>query len=471
MALLKRLSYRELRELDHHMPQQQGSTLLTLSGLKATRLGNEREAYVYVPESYGRQPERRYPVLYMHVGQHVFEPVKSNGEAWRMHEVLDRLIAEQLIEDILLVAVEHKYEDGKSEYFHDHSAYPIQCVGGLYEHFLVHELKPYIDRIFRTLPGPEHTALMGSSAAGIATYNIGLRNPDTFGMLGMLSPFFVQVDPRTLVETKQYRLYETLPSQKLWLDIGGMEGFFMPRHVKEVALALLQAGYPHGEKLLYLDAPLAAHTEPDWGKRAHMPLLHFFGRRSAATVSVELHGADTIGLAGPGSSLNPVVTLDNGLAYTDLAGEYEVLHPELLAISPDGMLHPLAPGATVVLYRQGALEARRSIRIAEALAETIILDIEIDVPPSTPDDDYIYATFPVPKLRKGLYGGQIPLPRGLRFLFNISRGYDLHETDEQGLPIAPRTIIADRDQSVRYSVHGWSDQLPAAGSATGGELS
>jgi len=449
------------------MSHQQGSTLFTLSQLKATRLGNEREAYIYLPASYPEQPDKRYPVLYMHVGQHVFEPTKANGDAWRMHEVLDRLIAEQLIDEVLLVAVEHKYEEGKSEYFHELSAYPVTCVGADYEHFLIHELKPCIDRLFRTLPGPEHTALMGSSAAGVATYNIGLRHPEVFGMLGMLSPFFVQVDPTTRVETRQYRLYEQAhPGQKLWLDIGGMEGFFMTRHVKDAVLALQALGYRQGEQLYYLEEPGAAHTEPDWGKRAHMPLLHFFGR-PAEPVSVQLHGPETIGVSGPTSHLNPIVTLANGLSYTDLSGMYEVSQPELLAVAPDGTLQPLAPGNVEVRYRCGELEDRLTITIVEALSETVILDIEIEVPLETPDDPFIYATFPVPKLRQGLYGGKIPIPRGLGFVFPISRGYDLQEMEGPGQPVPPRTLIADRDQTVRYHVRCWSDQF-AATSALGG---
>lgn len=451
------------------MPQQ-GSKILTLSGMKASLLGNEREAYVYVPESYGKDPDRRYPVLYMHVGQHVFQPTKENGEAWRMHEVLDRLIGEERIQEILLVAVEHKYQDGQSEYFHDSCAYPIQCVGDRYEYFLIHELKPYIDRVFRTLPGPEHTALMGSSAAGVATYNIGLRNPDVFGMLGMLSPFFVQVDPVTLAETRQYRLYDTLAAHKLWLDIGGMEGFFMPRHVREVALSLLAAGYAQGERLYYLDEPEAAHTEPDWGRRAHMPLIHFFGAKTEP-VSIVLHGADRIGLVGPEVYLNPVVTLVSGLSYTDLEGEYEVLDPSVLEVGPDGRLHPLATGSTEVIYRLGALQAFKTIGVVGSLTDTVVLDIEISVPSHTPEDAGLYATFPVPKLRRGLYGGKICVPRGLRFQFIISRGYDLHEMDDQGYPVRPRTIIADRDQLIRYTVPSWSDQPPAPRAVAGGGLS
>lgn len=143
------------------------SKLIVLPGVHASRLGNERDIYIYLPVGYDDDPSVRYPVLYMHVGQHVFEPSKPSGESWGMHRVADRLLAEGLIRPIIIVAVEHKYEDGTSEYFHDLCAYPIRCVGELYEHFLIEELKPIVDRAFRTLPDADHTALMGSSAAAL----------------------------------------------------------------------------------------------------------------------------------------------------------------------------------------------------------------------------------------------------------------------------------------------------------------
>lgn len=273
------------------MSNSDQSQLVVLSGIHASRLGNDREVYVYLPAGYDDDLSQRYPVLYMHVGQHVFNPRKESGESWGMHRVADRLIAEGLIQPIIIVAVEHKYEDGTSEYFHDLCAYPIRCVGEDYEHFLIEELKPLLDRSFRTLPQAESTGLMGSSAAGIATYNIGLRNPDVFGMLGILSPFFVKVDPYTLEETLQYRLYPQNKGQKIWLDIGGAEGFFMPGHVKRVAEDMLNKGWKQEEELYYFEDREAAHSEWDWGRRAHMPLIHFFGDKGTA-VKVELQGPD-----------------------------------------------------------------------------------------------------------------------------------------------------------------------------------
>lgn len=437
----------------------QTSQLIVLPGIRASRLGNEREIYVYLPAGYEEKADARYPVLYMHVGQHVFEPRKQSGESWAMHRIADRLIADGLIRPIIIVAVEHKFEDGTSEYFHDLCAYPIRCTGKQYEHFLVKELKPMIDGRFRTLTDAAHTALMGSSAAGIATYNIGLRNPNVFGLLGILSPFFIQVEPSTLKENPQYRLYPYNEGQKLWLDIGGAEGFFMPVHVQAAAEAMLNEGWKQGEELYYFQDKEAAHSEWDWGRRAHMPLLHFFGGKGVAT-SVALEGPDLVGIVGPTTYANAVVTLGSGLRFSDLSGRYRSLQPQIMDVAPNGRLLPKQPGSATVVYEYDGLQTSKPYTVTEQLSETVTIELEVRVPPSTPEDAEIFATFGIPKLEKGLYGGAIRLPRNLVFDFLITRGYEKEEVDEEFRPIPYRRLVADADKKVSYTVNNWIDLNP-----------
>lgn len=435
------------------------SRIETLRGVRASRLGNERDVRVYLPAGYDSGEPARYPVLYMHVGEHVFEPRKRSGESWEMHRVADRLIGKGLIPPIIIVAVDHKHEEGSSEFFHELSAYPVRCVGELYEHFLIEELKPAIDRRFRTLPEARHTALMGASAAGIATYNIGLRRPDVFGMLGILSPFFVKVDPGTLEETPQYRQYPRNEGQKIWMDIGGAEGFFMPSHVRRVAEQMLDAGWKQGDQLYYYHEMDAAHSERDWGRRAPMPLLHFFGERGKA-VGVALEGPDVAGVAGPSVYVNAVVALDNGLRFSDLEGRYRSDNPDLLEVTPTGRLLPKRPGTATVHYEYGGLHTSKRYTVTERLSDTVDVELEIRVPSSTPEDAVIYATFPVPKRSKGLYGGTMRLPRNLTFDFWITRGYNMDETDEDGGAVPYRRLVTDKDHKACFTVRRWSDLPP-----------
>lgn len=435
------------------------SRLMVLSEVRASRLGNTRNVWVYLPAGYDETRPKRYPVLYMHVGQHVFEPQKLSGESWGMHRIADRLIAEGLIEPILIVAIEHKHEAGESEYFHDLCAYPIRCTGDKYEHFLIHELKPMIDERFLTLTDAANTALMGSSAAGIATYTIGLRNPDVFGRLGILSPFLMKVDPDTLEETPQYRLYPYNAGQRVWLDIGGAEGFFMANHVKQLADAMLKAGWKQGEELYYLEDKEAAHSEWAWSRRAYMPLLHFFGK-PGTPVHVALEGPDTVGVIGPVTVINAVVTVHNGIRFSQLEGSYRTEHPDILEVTPDGRLLAKQPGETTVHFEHEGLMASRLYTVTGELSNTVEIDLEIHVPGNTPEDAEIYATFPVPKLAEGLYGRVVRLPRHLTFDFLITRGYDKEEVDAHYKPLPYRRLVADRDKKVRYTVSHWSDLKP-----------
>ncbi|MFE9278114.1 alpha/beta hydrolase-fold protein [Paenibacillus glucanolyticus] len=444
------------------------SRILSLSGLNASRLNNERDAWIYLPPSYDDLQSLRYPVLYMHVGQHVFQSRKRSGETWGLRETLDGLIRNGEIQEIIVVAVEHKQNEGASEYFHDQCAYPIQMLGEQYEFFLIYELKPIIDRMFRTLSDASHTALMGSSAAGLATYNIGMRNPDVFGLLGMLSSFFVHLDEETFVEQKQYRPHKPNPGQKLWLDIGGAEGFFMPIHVRSVAEELLSSGCVQGETLYFYEEPDAAHAETDWGRRAQLPLRFFFGREGVSQ-RVDLFGPDTVGMEGASATLNAVVTLDNGLMYTDLEGGYTVDHPAILEVTPEGRLHPRKPGETIVRYQNRNLQASMKIAVVEKLSATVTVEVEVSVPDTTPEDASIHAVFKLSKVRKGLYRGTAGLPRGVCFRFKVSRGYEKEEADDQNRPVPYRRLNADRDQKVSYIVDNWID-LPA-GEHTKGELS
>src|SRR5207302_8515150 len=62
-------------------------------------LGNRRDVLVYLPPSYSRFSRRRYPVLYLHDGQNVFDSATSfAGVEWGVDETAQRLIRQKLIE-------------------------------------------------------------------------------------------------------------------------------------------------------------------------------------------------------------------------------------------------------------------------------------------------------------------------------------------------------------------------------------
>src|SRR5215831_10270041 len=152
-------------------------------------LGNRRDVLVYLPPGYRRLSGRRYPVLYLHDGQNVFDTATSfAGVEWGVDETAERLIRTKIIEPVIVVAVANMGEDRVHEYTPTPGV--IEAKGRrkkrsrglarLYGRFLIEELKPFIDRKYRTKPDPEFTGLGGSSLGGLVTLAIGILYPDAF---------------------------------------------------------------------------------------------------------------------------------------------------------------------------------------------------------------------------------------------------------------------------------------------------
>lgn len=436
------------------------SRLIEIKQFHSDILSNDRDMYVYLPPGYESNASERYPVLYMHDGQHVFFQDRK-GESWDVHHTVDRLVAEGKMREIIVVAVAHVEDARIAEYMHanpeGHNVFDMTNQGELYEQFLLREVKPYIDSQYRTLPGREHTALMGSSAGGLVSYNIGFRHPDTFGMIGALCPFFVSVDPSTLEERWQSNVYTRKEDLKIWMDVGDSEGFtVMEKHVRHVADVLLDAGYRSGDDFMFYVAVGSGHSQTDWAARVHAPLLYFFGD-IGTPVRVDLHGPDVIGLEGPRRSLNPVVHYDSGFMMTDLCGRYEAENPEIVEAGEDGKLLPKKAGRTTVTYTGHHLTASLDMEIVPHISETVAVELYVKVPEFTPPTDKLYAGIELPPIREGLYGGTFEVPRNVSFVFRISRGLGKHETDRIGNEIPYRTFTTDDGLVLNFEVENWVD--------------
>jgi metallo-beta-lactamase class B len=147
------------------------------------QLGRSRRVWIYLPSGYARST-RRYPVLYMHDGQNVFDAATSFAGEWGVDEALDSLRARAIV-----VAVDNGGASRLSEYNPWKAANP--SLGGgdgdRYLDFLVTTLKPSIDERFRTLRDPAHTGIMGSSMGGLISLYAALKRPDVFGRAAVFS--------------------------------------------------------------------------------------------------------------------------------------------------------------------------------------------------------------------------------------------------------------------------------------------
>ena len=163
--------------------------------------GKTRRVYLYLPESYNREPERRYPVMYMFDGHNVFfDSDATYGKSWGMNKYMRRTRKQMII-----VAVECNHEgNGRlREYapfsFANSTLGRIPSKGKVYMDWMVNTLKPMIDAKYRTLPDREHTVLCGSSMGGLmALYGATAYN-HVFQRAACLSPS-LWVSPGKVVE-------------------------------------------------------------------------------------------------------------------------------------------------------------------------------------------------------------------------------------------------------------------------------
>ncbi|HET9300918.1 MAG TPA: alpha/beta hydrolase-fold protein [Candidatus Polarisedimenticolaceae bacterium] len=230
-----------------------------------------RAVQVYLPPGYARERERRYPVLYLHDGQNVFDGAAA-GMEWQVDEAVESLVRQGQIEPLIVVAVANT--DARTD---EYTPTAQEGRGGgkaaVYARFLCQELKPFIDRSYRTLPGPADTAVGGASHGGLVSLWLALTHPGTFGTALALSTSAGWDDARIV---KQVQALPAKPPVRIWLDVGLREGEWFVTSNRQLRDALAAKGWTLGEDLRYLEQEEGAHDEISWASR--MPAILTFLR-------------------------------------------------------------------------------------------------------------------------------------------------------------------------------------------------
>lgn len=151
-------------------------------------LNQHRRVWVYLPAEY-KTSNKRYPVIYMHDGQNLFDELTAVGRSgpieWRVDETIDEAKAGAIV---IAVAHPDSYADREKEYLLFPRIEGQEVKGADYLADIVKVLKPYVDREYRTLSGTAFTAMAGSSLAGLLSLYAGMLYPHVFGTLGVFSP-------------------------------------------------------------------------------------------------------------------------------------------------------------------------------------------------------------------------------------------------------------------------------------------
>ncbi len=161
-----------------------------------TKLGKTRRVWVYLPSNYNKT-KKRYPVLYMHDGQNLFDELTAPFGEWGVDECLDTM-CKKLNFDVIVVGIDNGKDERLSEYSpYDFKVKPdevntwdVKGTGDLYLASLVSDLKPYIDSAYRTKSGVKSTHICGSSMGGLISLYAIMRYPEVFGTAGVFSPSF-----------------------------------------------------------------------------------------------------------------------------------------------------------------------------------------------------------------------------------------------------------------------------------------
>jgi predicted alpha/beta superfamily hydrolase len=170
-------------------PSTAGPSVQVLKpALEMPGLDRSRTLRIYLPPGYARG-NARYPVIYMHDGQNLFDDATAYAGEWGVDEAMDELARRTGFEAIVV-----GIDNGGDKRMNELSPWPHPqhgaAEGEAYLRFVVEVVKPFVDRIYRTRPDAEDTAIIGSSMGGLASHYAWLARPDLFRRAGVLSPSY-----------------------------------------------------------------------------------------------------------------------------------------------------------------------------------------------------------------------------------------------------------------------------------------
>ena len=226
------------------------------------QLGKKRRIGVLLPFDYYTNPNKNYPVLYLHDGQNLFDDGAPFG-TWGVDKRL-AVMSEKGVGEMIVVAIDH----GGSERINEFSPPTVAKTkfgaseGRQYVRFMIDTLKPYIDNNYRTLPSREHTGIGGSSMGGLISIYAGLMRPDLFGKLMIFSPS-LWVSPKIYFESIKFA---SPYDMKIYLYAGGREGSNMVPSAQRLKTILEKQGINGKTVQLQLSIdPSGQHNEARWG--------------------------------------------------------------------------------------------------------------------------------------------------------------------------------------------------------------
>lgn len=268
------------------------------------RAAGPMTVWVWLPPGYDQAKGKRFPVLYMHDGQNLFDrKLTGYNQEWQIDEAIPRMARQGDLRSWIVVGV----QSPKARY---HALFPEKMLpllssefrnrvenldageprgpltGDAYLKFMVDVVKPRVDREYRTLKGPVDTAVMGSSMGGLMAFYAMAEYPHVFGQaaavsmhVGLANSSEKGIDhAKAAAEAADaFRRYlatsRMKPGQnRLYIDhgTGTLDGSYGPYSAALVPM-LEKLGWK-GPNFIFRTYAGAEHNETAWAQRVDIPL-------------------------------------------------------------------------------------------------------------------------------------------------------------------------------------------------------
>ena len=246
-------------------------------GWWSNTLQDSRPVWIYTPPSYDEQPDERFPIVYMHDGQNLFDAAYSfAGVIWNVQGAMDQGAADGSVREAIVVGIGND-ANRIWEYTPTDGGYGG---GGAspYLDFVVGELKPQMDRTLRTSGSRLDTAIVGSSLGGLVSACAGLWHPDVFGLVGEMSPS-TWWDDTWVIGQVQASASAAVKPARVYVDSGDSG----PSNDDEQNTATLAQAY-QGLGIAWVQHVVGhgdSHDETAWARRLPGALRFLLGPRTA----------------------------------------------------------------------------------------------------------------------------------------------------------------------------------------------
>jgi len=230
------------------------------------QLNRTRRILIYLPPDYTTS-KKRFPVLYMHDGQNVFDHLTSFAGEWGVDETLDSISDHG--GEMIVVAIDH----GGSKRINEYCPYDMEKFGkgegDKYVDFLVKTLKPFVDKNYRTLKSKQNTFIAGSSMGGLISMYAVLKYPKLFGGAGVFSPAF-WIGPEIFDDIKAKG---SKVNTKIYFYCGEQEGENMVPYTEKAFSEMRKVSH---SKMVCIIRPDGKHSE--WVWKEEFPLFYLWLR-------------------------------------------------------------------------------------------------------------------------------------------------------------------------------------------------